>query len=79
MKVQFAFFEMVQEWRDEMLRWDPRNYDGLKEIIIPVTHIWVPDLYIFNKYELFFKSSINLQQDVHKLKHFLCTNVKFGF
>ncbi len=35
---------------DEILRWDPTDYGGLETAIMNARMIWVPDLYIFNKY-----------------------------
>ncbi|XP_002735958.2 neuronal acetylcholine receptor subunit alpha-10-like [Saccoglossus kowalevskii] len=37
-----------QEWTDETLVWDPADYDGLSEIRVPATEVWLPDITLYN-------------------------------
>ncbi|XP_070568556.1 neuronal acetylcholine receptor subunit alpha-10-like isoform X2 [Ptychodera flava] len=37
-----------QEWWDEIVVWDPDDYDGLSEIRIPATELWLPDITLYN-------------------------------
>ena len=46
-KISLARY-MFQRWIDENLGWEPEEYNGLEKIMFPATHIWVPDIYIFN-------------------------------
>ncbi|KAK2144318.1 hypothetical protein LSH36_768g01001 [Paralvinella palmiformis] len=39
---------IFEEWIDEILRWNPRRFDGLTSIVIPTRLVWLPDVYIFN-------------------------------
>ena len=48
-----AHFEnsFLQEWYDDKLRWDPREYGGVGEIYVPSEIIWLPDIILYNKWE----------------------------
>ncbi|CAL1526681.1 unnamed protein product [Lymnaea stagnalis] len=39
---------IYEEWKDEMLRWSPSDYDGQQAIMIPADSVWLPDIFIFN-------------------------------
>ncbi|VDM59481.1 unnamed protein product [Angiostrongylus costaricensis] len=39
---------MVQNWFDEFLDWDPREYGMLNKTIVPYDQIWTPDTYLYN-------------------------------
>ncbi|KAK6741229.1 hypothetical protein RB195_009222 [Necator americanus] len=39
---------MVQNWFDEFLDWDPREYSMLNKTILPYHQIWTPDTYLYN-------------------------------
>ncbi|CEF60417.1 Neurotransmitter-gated ion-channel transmembrane domain and Neurotransmitter-gated ion-channel family and Neurotransmitter-gated ion-channel ligand-binding domain and Nicotinic acetylcholine-gated receptor, transmembrane domain-containing protein [Strongyloides ratti] len=39
---------MVQRWHDEMLDWNPQDYNNIESIILPSMSIWKPDTYIYN-------------------------------
>uniref|UniRef100_A0A915IU86 Uncharacterized protein n=1 Tax=Romanomermis culicivorax TaxID=13658 RepID=A0A915IU86_ROMCU len=41
-----------QKWRDEFLRWDPQEYEGLNSIIVPYDRVWLPDTYLYNSLEM---------------------------
>ena len=38
-----------QEWRDELLTWDPEEFGGITMIRIPCDKIWLPDIVLYNK------------------------------
>ena len=38
-----------QEWRDELLVWDPKDFGGIDRIRIPCDRIWLPDIVLYNK------------------------------
>ncbi|RXM99034.1 Neuronal acetylcholine receptor subunit beta-4 [Acipenser ruthenus] len=41
---------LTQEWDDYRLSWDPSEYDGIDKLRIPIRHIWLPDIVLYNKY-----------------------------
>lgn len=47
---EYAFvYNLLQKWIDEFLRWDPDDYQGVKEIRIPSDQIWTPDIKLYNQ------------------------------
>ncbi|XP_006818017.2 neuronal acetylcholine receptor subunit alpha-10-like [Saccoglossus kowalevskii] len=38
----------TQWWDDEMMRWDPDQYDGINQIRIPASDLWMPDVTLYN-------------------------------
>lgn len=38
-----------QEWKDELLTWDPNEFGGLKIMRMPCERIWLPDIVLYNK------------------------------
>lgn len=47
-----------QEWRDELLQWNPDDFNGITSIRIPCDLLWLPDIVLYNKWEkiFFFKN-----------------------
>ncbi|XP_077988497.1 neuronal acetylcholine receptor subunit alpha-10-like [Glandiceps talaboti] len=39
---------MTQKWKDASLVWDPADYEGVDEVRIPTSMIWIPDIVLFN-------------------------------
>ncbi|KFQ49018.1 hypothetical protein N333_06391, partial [Nestor notabilis] len=37
-----------QEWADYRLAWKPSDYEGINRLRIPVKHIWLPDIVLYN-------------------------------
>uniref|UniRef100_A0A914UYR0 Uncharacterized protein n=1 Tax=Plectus sambesii TaxID=2011161 RepID=A0A914UYR0_9BILA len=37
-----------QEWKDELLRWDPKDFGGIDSIRIPCDLVWLPDIVLYN-------------------------------
>jgi len=35
-------------WEDSRLAWDPSDYGGLDNVLIPSSKLWMPDLFIIN-------------------------------
>lgn len=35
---------MVKSWFDERVKWDPKEYENISEITLPVNNLWVPDI-----------------------------------
>ncbi|XP_070578167.1 neuronal acetylcholine receptor subunit alpha-2-like [Ptychodera flava] len=36
------------EWSDYRLQWNPRDYDEIKLVVVPVTYVWNPDTALLN-------------------------------
>ncbi|GMS95849.1 hypothetical protein PENTCL1PPCAC_18024, partial [Pristionchus entomophagus] len=41
----------VQRWKDPGLAWNPDKFNGTRQIIMPVSSIWVPKMFIYNSME----------------------------
>ncbi|NP_001297421.1 neuronal acetylcholine receptor subunit alpha-10-like precursor [Aplysia californica] len=39
---------LEQEWIDERLTWDPKDYNNLKILRIPCEKLWLPDIVLYN-------------------------------
>ena len=39
-----------QYWFDYKLRWNPEEYGGVNSLHVPSTHIWLPDIVLYNKW-----------------------------
>ncbi|XP_074659528.1 neuronal acetylcholine receptor subunit alpha-10-like [Tubulanus polymorphus] len=37
-----------QQWLDPKLTWSPDKYNGIKDILIPYTDVWKPDIILYN-------------------------------
>ncbi|CAF4368501.1 unnamed protein product, partial [Rotaria sordida] len=37
-----------KEWNDAFLKWNPKDFGGLKKIRIPCRLIWLPDIILYN-------------------------------
>lgn len=42
---------MVQNWYDEFLDWDPHDYGMINKTIVPFDQIWIPDTYLYNRWD----------------------------
>ena len=42
------FCWLSQRWSDPLLFWDPKEYDGILEVVVPVSAIWTPDTTLYN-------------------------------
>ena len=38
-----------QEWIDELLTWNPKEYNGLAVLRTPCELLWLPDIVLYNK------------------------------
>ena len=45
---RFCFF-FFKYWKNSLLKWDPKEYGGVKEIHVSPEDIWVPDTLLYNK------------------------------
>ncbi|TKR73377.1 hypothetical protein L596_020691 [Steinernema carpocapsae] len=39
---------IVERWHDDLLYWNPRQFDNIKEIILPMEMVWIPDTTLYN-------------------------------
>jgi len=37
-------------WTDDRLTWRPRDYGGIRELQVPETSLWTPDIVVYNMY-----------------------------
>ena len=37
-----------EQWQDENIAWKPSKFGNLKYLVVPTTHIWLPDIYVYN-------------------------------
>ncbi|KAG2469629.1 5HT3B protein, partial [Polypterus senegalus] len=45
--IDFMVYAILSvQWKDEFLVWNPEDFDNLKQISIPTTNVWVPDILI---------------------------------
>lgn len=38
---------LILEWNDDRLAWDPKEWDGIDEVRIPLSEVWTPDVTIY--------------------------------
>ena len=43
-----AFGLCLQEWTDDRLIWDPKNFGNLTDIIVTASKLWLPELAVMN-------------------------------
>lgn len=46
---QLYWCHFFQDWTDSKLNWDPDEYGGVEQLIVPSEHIWLPDILLYNK------------------------------
>uniref|UniRef100_UPI00398F5A2A neuronal acetylcholine receptor subunit beta-2-like n=1 Tax=Pristiophorus japonicus TaxID=55135 RepID=UPI00398F5A2A len=58
---------LTQEWNDYRLRWNPAEHEGIEQVRLPSTHIWLPDVVLYNNadgtYEVSFYSNAVVSYD----------------
>ena len=52
----FVIFNVnnAQEWTDSNMRWDEAEYGGVKDIRVPPSSLWKPDILMYNRLDLNF-------------------------
>ena len=43
---------VFQHWVDEFLSWNPAKFGNMTRIIVPPTHIWLPDFGLENRCDI---------------------------
>ncbi|XP_069798576.1 neuronal acetylcholine receptor subunit beta-2-like [Narcine bancroftii] len=58
---------LTQEWTDYRLAWNPAEHEGIEKVRLPSTHIWLPDIVLYNNadgsYEVSFFSNAVVSHD----------------
>ena len=49
----------VQEWTDDNLRWNESEYENVKDIRVPPSTIWAPDILMYNRYNKFWRKLLH--------------------
>lgn len=39
---------MIERWHDELLYWDPEEFDNITETKLHYTQLWIPDTTLYN-------------------------------
>ena len=42
-----------QRWQNEFFNWNPSDWNGISQISVKLDEIWVPDITLYNEYEIF--------------------------
>ncbi|CEF64544.1 Neurotransmitter-gated ion-channel transmembrane domain and Neurotransmitter-gated ion-channel family and Neurotransmitter-gated ion-channel ligand-binding domain and Nicotinic acetylcholine-gated receptor, transmembrane domain-containing protein [Strongyloides ratti] len=52
---------VVERWEDPMLYWDPNDFEGIDEIVLPEHNVWKPDTTLYNSLVMEDSASKRLQ------------------
>ena len=44
--ISINFFQM---WQDEFLSWNPSEWNGIQELVVPPSEVWLPDIAVINR------------------------------
>ena len=47
--MKFIWFHF-KEWTDDNLRWNESEYENVKDIRVPPSTIWAPDILMYNRW-----------------------------
>uniref|UniRef100_F1LGD4 Acetylcholine receptor subunit alpha-type des-2 n=1 Tax=Ascaris suum TaxID=6253 RepID=F1LGD4_ASCSU len=39
---------VVERWTDELLYWNPADFENISEILLPYDNVWIPDTTLYN-------------------------------
>uniref|UniRef100_X2B6Z0 Neurotransmitter-gated ion-channel ligand-binding domain-containing protein n=1 Tax=Capitella teleta TaxID=283909 RepID=X2B6Z0_CAPTE len=39
---------LEHEWRDERIKWNPKDYNNLRVLRVPASKLWLPDIVLYN-------------------------------
>lgn len=43
------YFHLEKDWMDSKLNWEPDEYGGVEQLIVPSELLWLPDILLYNK------------------------------
>ncbi len=43
------YFRLKKDWMDSKLNWEPDEYGGVEQLIVPSELLWLPDILLYNK------------------------------
>ena len=49
-KLLSKFQLQLQEWTDSNMRWNVSEYNGVKDIRVPPSNLWKPDILMYNRW-----------------------------
>ena len=50
-----------QEWQDELLKWDPKDFGGIEKLLIPCDKLWLPDIVLYNRWHTYYSSFVKIR------------------
>ncbi|KFD58800.1 hypothetical protein M514_00493 [Trichuris suis] len=56
---------LKQEWMDDKLIWDPKQYGGVRVLYVPAEMIWLPDIVLYNNAASNYNISITTKATLH--------------
>ncbi|CDW56202.1 nicotinic acetylcholine receptor alpha subunit [Trichuris trichiura] len=56
---------LKQEWMDNKLIWDPKQYGGVRVLYVPAEMIWLPDIVLYNNAASNYNISITTKATLH--------------
>ncbi|KAF6016708.1 nAChRa4 [Bugula neritina] len=56
---------LSQEWIDNSLRWDTREYDGVDQLHVPAEDLWKPDIVLYNNADGNYQVTLMTKATVH--------------
>uniref|UniRef100_A0A5S6Q6T8 Uncharacterized protein n=1 Tax=Trichuris muris TaxID=70415 RepID=A0A5S6Q6T8_TRIMR len=56
---------LKQEWMDNKLIWDPKQYGGVSVLYVPAEMIWLPDIVLYNNAASNYNISITTKATLH--------------
>ncbi|KAK6043202.1 hypothetical protein COOONC_19292 [Cooperia oncophora] len=48
---------ILESWVDHYLTWDPSEYGNIREVRLPISNIWKPDVLLYNSVDQQFDST----------------------
>ncbi|KAH3709945.1 hypothetical protein DPMN_069459 [Dreissena polymorpha] len=66
-------------WIDEVIRWDPANYNGVDSLKIPITQMWRPSLIILKVRTLFCPKTLHFLENLKRTLFLYVVVFRFVF
>ena len=77
--ISVCTLDIFQKWNDCLLKWNPSDYNNTDFIIVPISEIWQPDLYLFDRYTKSLNSFFTIYDAMNFYNRFLKLKVHLLF